>query len=146
MTGLVADTSALVAIVWREPGADWLGRQLASAEERIIAAPSALELGIVLEARSTAAVGMGRRVLRDAQLEIVAFDADLAERAMDAWRRYGKGRHPAALNFGDCCTYALAERSGHPILCVGNDFRQTDLPVLCPPHDPTLPNPVASQR
>jgi len=60
----------------------------------------------------------------------VPFDDDLAGRSLDAWRRFGKGRHLAGLKFGDCCTYALAERTGYPILCVGDDFARTDLPVL----------------
>jgi len=61
------------------------------------------------------------------------FMEDLAERGIEAWRRYGRGRHLAALNVGDCCTYALAEHLGLPILCTGNDFARTDLPVLRPP-------------
>jgi ribonuclease VapC len=59
-------------------------------------------------------------------------DADLAARAMSGWRRYGKGRHPAGLNFGDCFTYALAERTGHPVLCTGDDFAATDITVVRP--------------
>lgn len=130
---LVVDTSAMVAILTGEPGAAWLSEELDRAVSPLIAAPVALELSIVLEARAPSAVGVGRRALRDARLRVEPFDQDLAERAVDAWRRYGKGRHPAALNFGDCCTYALAEHVGLPILCVGNDFAQTDLPVLRPP-------------
>ena len=60
-------------------------------------------------------------------------DADLADRAMSGWRRYGKGRHPAGLNFGDCFTYALADRTGHPVLCTGEDFAATDVTVVRPP-------------
>lgn len=99
----------------------------------MLAATTAFELSIVAESRAPTAVGIGWRMLRDAGIEVVAFDEDLAARAVDAWRRYGKGRHPAQLNFGDCCTYALAERTGHPILCVGHDFARTDLPVRRPP-------------
>jgi uncharacterized protein with PIN domain len=62
--------------------------------------------------------------------------ADLAARAMSGWRRYGQGHHPAGLNFGDCCTYALAERTGHPVLCTGNDFAATDIAVLRPEQTP----------
>lgn len=78
-------------------------------------------------------MGIGRRLTRDADIDVVAFDEDLATRAVDAWRRFGTGRHPAQLNFGDCCTYALAELTGHPILCVGDDFVRTDLQVRRPP-------------
>lgn len=59
-------------------------------------------------------------------------DAEAADRALGAWRRYGKGGHPAALNFGDCFSYALAERTGLPLLCTGDDFAATDLDVIRP--------------
>jgi len=129
---LVVDTSAMVAILTGEPGGDWLAAQLAEADERLMSAPTALELGIVLEARSPSATGILRRTLRDAEITVMPFDDELAQRALDAWRRFGKGRHPAALNFGDCCSYALAEATGCPILCVGDDFSRTDLAVLRP--------------
>lgn len=132
MTDLVVDTSAMVAILTDEPDRAWLATQLAEASARIMAAPTALELGIVLEARVPAAVGLPRRALRDAEIDVVPFDDDLAERALHGWRRFGKGRHEAGLNYGDCITYALADRSGHPILCVGDDFGRTDLPVVRP--------------
>lgn len=133
MTGLVVDTSALVAVLQRESGCEWLAAELTGATSRVLTAPTALELGIVAESRAPSATGIGWRLLRDSEIEVVAFDEDLAVRAVDAWRRFGKGRHPAQLNFGDCCTYALAERTGHPILCVGDDFARTDLPVRRPP-------------
>ena len=122
----------MVAILTNEPGRSWLAAQLADAGERLMSAPTALELGIVLEARSSAA-GILRRTLRDASITVTPFDDGMAQRALDAWRRFGKGRHPAGLNFGDCCSYALAEATGCPILCAGNDFSQTDLAVLRPP-------------
>jgi ribonuclease VapC len=130
---VVVDTSAIVAVLAREPGHDWLAAHLARASDRLMTAPTALELGIVLEARSPAATGILRRTLRDAQIAVIPFDDNLADRALDAWRRYGKGRHPAALNFGDCCSYALAEATGCPLLCVGDDFSLTDLTVWTPP-------------
>lgn len=130
MTSLVVDTSALVAMAVREPGADRVSALLLEAESACVSAPTMLELGMVLESRIPRAVGIASRLLRDARIDVVPFDEQLAGRAMDAFRRFGKGRHPAALNFGDCCTYALAEERGLPILCVGDDFRRTDLPVL----------------
>ena len=133
MTGLVVDASAIVAIVGGEPGHEWLAAELAAADERLIAAPTVVELGIVLEARKPDSIGIGHRALREAQVTTMAFDDELADRALDAWRRFGKGRHRAALNLGDCYTYALAERTGHPILCTGDDFARTDLPVRRPP-------------
>lgn len=123
----------MVAVVANEPGGEWLTVELAAASDRLMAAPVAVELGIVLEARTPAAVGVGRRVLKDAGVKVMPFDEHLAERALDAWRRFGKGRHRAALNFGDCCVYALAEETGYPILCTGSEFTLTDLPVHRPP-------------
>lgn len=133
MTALVVDTSAVVAILTDEPGRGWLSRQLADASERFMAAPTMLELGIVVEARTPTATGIVRRFLRDTEITVTSFDTIMAERALDAWRRFGKGRHPAGLNLGDCFSYALAEATGCPILCVGDGFARTDLPVLCPP-------------
>jgi ribonuclease VapC len=126
---LVVDTSAIVAVVTGEPGAEWLMSELVAAGDRVLAAPTAVEVGIVLEARTPAAAGAGRRALQDANVRVIPFDERMAERAVDAWRRFGKGRHRAALNFGDCCVYALAEETGYPILCKGDDFALTDLPV-----------------
>jgi len=88
---------------------------------------------MVLEARIPGSQGMAARAVRDGRFTVVDFTAELADRGLHAWRRFGKGRHPAALNFGDCCTYALAEQTGLPILCVGNDFARTDLPVIRTP-------------
>jgi ribonuclease VapC len=89
-----------------------------------------VELGIVIETRlGPAGQDVVERFLRDAQIEIEPVDADLAARAMSGWRRYGKGRHPAGLDFGDCFTYALAEQTGHPVLCTGGDFAATDITV-----------------
>ena len=133
MTDLVVDTSALMAIMLREPTRPWLLEQLDQSAERLIAAPTALEFGIVLESRRPDATGLADRAIRDGHIRVADFTADLVDRGLYAWRRFGKGRHPAALNFGDCCTYALAEHLGLPILCTGNDFARTDLPVLRPP-------------
>jgi ribonuclease VapC len=66
-------------------------------------------------------------------------DADAADRALSAWRRYGKGRHPAGLNYGDCFVYALADRTGFPVLCTGDDFARTDLEVLPSAREPPRP-------
>jgi ribonuclease VapC len=133
VTGLIVDSSAVVAIVAGEPGHEWLSEQLAGASSRRIAAPNYLESGMVLEGRASAAAGVVQRTLLELKIEVMSFTPGMAERAMHGWRRFGKGHHPAALNFGDCCTYALAQEMGLPILCVGNDFAQTDLPVLRPP-------------
>lgn len=134
MTALVVDTSALAAILFGEPSRGWLLDHLAEAELREIAAPTVVELGIVVEARlgSRGAV-LADHLLGDADIEVVPFTASTAAEALAGWRRFGKGRHPAGLNLGDCFTYALAVETGSTILCTGEDFAATDLPVLRPP-------------
>jgi ribonuclease VapC len=131
---LVVDTSAAVAVILSDPGGEELAGHLEDALTRMMPAAIRVELGIVIEARlGPAGQDIVDRFLRDARIDIVSVDADLAARAMSGWRRYGKGRHPAGLNFGDCFTYALAERTGHPVLCTGNDFAATDIAVVRPP-------------
>ena len=93
-----------------------------------IGAPTRLETGIVLTARfgprgKTALA----RFLQENSVQTVTFDEAHASAALDAYSRFGKGRHPAALNFGDCCTYAIASLAGEPLLCTGDDFARTDL-------------------
>ena len=130
---LAVDTSAAVALILGKPGSEELAGHLEDAIDRLMAAAIRVELGIVIESRlGPAGQDIVDRFLRDAKVEIVPVDADLAARAMSGWRRYGKGRHPARLNFGDCFTYALAERTGHPVLCTGDDFEATDLTVVRP--------------
>lgn len=100
-----------------------------------MSAATQVELGIVVEARFGApGRDLVERFLRDADVEVVAVDADAAGRALSAWRRFGKGRHRAALNLGDCFSYALAEDTGAPLLCAGDDFAATDLPTAPPRH------------
>jgi ribonuclease VapC len=130
---LIIDTSAVVAVLFGEAGGDELAAHLEGALARLMPAATRVELGIVVEGRlGPSGQDVVDRFLRDAQLEIVPVDSDLADRAVSGWRRYGKGRHPAALNFGDCFTYALADRTGYPVLCVGNDFAATDITVIRP--------------
>jgi ribonuclease VapC len=133
VTGLVVDSSAVVAISLREPGHEWLTGQLRNSSGPMMSAPNALEVTMALESRLAESAGLGRRALTQLGIEVISFTREMADRGAHAWRRYGKGRHPAGLNFGDCCTYALAEQAGLPILCVGNDFARTDLPVIRPP-------------
>jgi ribonuclease VapC len=131
--GLVVDTSAAAAVILGEPGSEELAVYLENALTRMMPAAIRVELGIVIEARLwPAGQDVVDRFLRDARVEIVPVDAELAARAISGWRRYGKGRHPAGLNFGDCFTYALAEQTGHPVLCTGDDFAATDITVVGP--------------
>ena len=128
---IVVDTSAAVAVVREEPTAAAIQHHLSNAGARSIAAPSVVELGLVLCGRlGDPGVDVLHRFLDDAEVEIVEFDERLAMIAVDAFRRYGKGRHPAGLNLGDCFTYALARSTGEPLLCTGDDFRRTDLAVI----------------
>lgn len=131
---LIVDTSAAVAILTDEPGADWLKDRLAQAERTMMPAATYLEVGMVMESRlGVAGTGVAARFVRDAEIEIVDLSAAAAERALEGWRRYGKGRHPAKLNFGDCIVYGTAVEFDLPVLSIGEDFSRTDLAVLRPP-------------
>ncbi|MGQ0519804.1 MAG: type II toxin-antitoxin system VapC family toxin [Actinomycetota bacterium] len=133
MTGVVVDTSAAVAILLGEPAAEDLLAALAGGEPRLVSAATLVELGIVLEARlGPAGSGIVDRFVRDGGIEVVDFDRTHADRALEGWRRFGKGRHPAGLNLGDCFAYGLAVAGGHPVLCVGDDFARTDAGVVPP--------------
>lgn len=127
---MVIDTSALLAIFLAEPERAAFLDQILQAGTRKISAANVLETGIVLEARKGEAAGreFDLFVVRT-DLEIVPVDAEQVEIARSAWRRYGKGRHAAGLNFGDCFAYALAQFSGEPLLAKGADFARTDLEV-----------------
>jgi ribonuclease VapC len=125
---MVIDTSAFVAIFLGESERDQFLAAIESAETRLLSAATALETGIVLEARKGDAAGREFDLfLVRANIEIASVDAEQAEIARSAWRRYGKGRHPAALNFGDCFAYALAKSTGETLLAKGTDFAQTDV-------------------
>ena len=131
MTGLVLDTSAAVAILLGEPASDELLDAIDAAEERLVGAPTVLELGIVIEARLGAPRrSITERFVADGGFDVVPFGPDEAAVAMSGWRRFGRGRHRAALNLGDCCTYAIGIASGLPVLCVGDDFPHPDVAVL----------------
>jgi ribonuclease VapC len=127
---MVIDTSALLAIFLAEPERKRLLSLIVEASTRLISAASVLETGIVLEAKRGEAAGreFDLFVVR-ARLEIVSVDSEQVEVARSAWRKYGKGRHPAALNFGDCFAYALAKSSGEPLLAKGADFAKTDIEI-----------------
>ena len=125
---MVVDTSALVAILLGEEQADALSQSLANADAAVISAPNWLETMIVVRARLGEPGTQALLQLMDAaQLMIEPADAALVQRAWAAWQRYGKGRHPAGLNFGDCFAFALAAIRGEPLLFKGEDFALTDL-------------------
>lgn len=127
---MVIDTSALVAIFLGEPERQNFLAAIMSDATRLISAANVLETGIVLESRQGEAAGreFDLFVVR-ASLEIAPVDAEQVDLARSAWRKYGKGRHPAGLNFGDCFSYALAKLSGETLLAKGADFAGTDIPL-----------------
>jgi ribonuclease VapC len=93
----------------------------------VISAPNALEVAMVLEGRLSNSAGIGCRILTQLGIRVASFTPEMAERATYAWRRFGKGRHRAGLNFGDCFAYALAKSTGEPLLFKGDDFIHTDI-------------------
>ena len=125
---MVIDTSAPIAILFDEPDAEYFEIALESDPTRLMSTATVLETAIVVEARLGEA---GSReldlLLHKAQIVNVAFSAEQIEAARYAFRIYGKGRHPAGLNYGDCFSYALAKTSGEALLFKGNDFLQTDI-------------------
>lgn len=124
---IAVDTSALVAVVLGEEGAERMLEALQSTEARL-SAVSWVEAQIVVEARQGPDAARDLQLLVEATIDdIVAVDEVHAAAAVLAWRRFGKGRHPAALNFGDCFSYALARLDGLPLLFEGDDFAQTDV-------------------
>jgi ribonuclease VapC len=127
---MVIDTSAVLAIFLAETERQRFLQIIVQAETRRISAANVLETGIVLEARSGEAAGreFDLFVVR-AGLEVGPVDSEQIEIARTAWRKYGKGRHRASLNFGDCFAYALAKFSGEPLLAKGGDFALTDVQV-----------------
>ena len=125
---MVIDTSAIVAIALNEPEATEFERRIADDPVRLISAATALEVTIVLETRLGDAGGREFDLwLHKVGAEVVPVDAEQMDAARRAWRRYGKGRHPAALNFGDCFSYALALTRGEPLLFKGEDFARTEI-------------------
>lgn len=128
---MILDTSAILALLSGEPEAARIGRAVLHAVVRRVSAANLVEAGIVVQAR------FGDDGARDLDLlvaklaltiePVTARQSDLARRA---FRRYGKGRHPAGLNFGDCFAYALAKETGEPLLYKGDDFSRTDIATV----------------
>jgi ribonuclease VapC len=125
---VIIDTSAIVSILLKEPEHERLVDLLVGDLRPAVSSATLTETGIVLSARMKEdARGLLARFLREAEIDVVPFGESHYSAAVDAWLRFGKGRHPAALNFGDCLSYATASLAGEPLLCVGEDFRRTDL-------------------
>jgi ribonuclease VapC len=128
---LIVDSSAILAIFLREAGAEELLSAILEADFAGIGAPTAAETGLVLTSRfEKNATGLLLRFFEETGIEILPFTNLHWQRAVDAFWRFGKGRHPAGLNFGDCMTYATAAMAGQPLLCRGDDFPKTDLDLV----------------
>ena len=128
---MVIDTSAFLAILQDEPERGPFNRAIAEAALRRTSAATFLEASMVLEARHGAdGVQMLDALIESAGIEMVAVDLAQSRIARRTFARFGKGRHPAAFNYGDCFAYALARQLGEPLLCKGNDFRRTDLALV----------------
>jgi ribonuclease VapC len=128
---VIVDSSALVAVLVQEPGHEWIEEKIGTAARAAVGAPTAAETAIVMTAR-TGLPGRSTvaRFLHEAGIVTVPFGDDHWRTAGEAFARYGKGRHPARLNLGDCLTYAVARLAAQPLLCVGDDFAQTDLELV----------------
>lgn len=130
---MIVDSSALVAVVLREaPVVERLLDVFETWSGPIgVGAPTFVESRIVLEARLGAdGAELLTRLAAHLDLTVVAFTADHATVALDAWRSFGRGRHAASLNFGDCLAYATARLADRPLLCVGDDFPKTDIRLV----------------
>ncbi|MCC6806578.1 MAG: type II toxin-antitoxin system VapC family toxin [Deltaproteobacteria bacterium] len=125
---MVIDTSALIAILCNEPERRQFNELIEAARERALSAASFVEISLVAESRwGPASLGDVDLLLARASIEIVEVDTAQAMLCRRAFTRYGKGRHPAGLNFGDCFSYALARHRDEPLLFKGKDFAQTDI-------------------
>jgi len=125
---VIVDSSAVVAVLKREPLQEEMATKLANADVVAIGAPTLFETDMV----TIGALGKrGRAViaqfLESFEVEVIPFGDNHWQVAAEAFMRFGKGRHPAALNYGDCMTYATAKVAGEPLLYIGNDFAQTDI-------------------
>ena len=127
---MIVDSSAIVAIVFKEPGYEELLSRLESAQIAAAGAPTLAETGIVLSARlGGLADGLLERLIDELDIQEIPFGELHWRESVEAYRRFGKGQHPASLNFGDCMSYAVASLTGDPLLFVEDDFSKTDVEV-----------------
>jgi ribonuclease VapC len=125
---MVIDSSALIAILRGEPEEQAFRSALKLASTRLLSASTRVEIGIVaLGLAGEVGLNQADALLETLRVETVPLSADHARLAIDAFRRFGKGRHPAGIDFGDCFSYALAKATGEPLLFKGDDFSQTDI-------------------
>ena len=125
---MIVDTSAVLAVLFREPDSERYERAIAEASRCRMSVASFLEVAIVLESRTGAAGGDELDLFMDsAEIELEPVTPEHGHAARRAWRRFGEGNHPAGLNFGDCFAYALAEAAREPLLFKGRDFALTGI-------------------
>ena len=130
---MIIDSSAVVAILLDEPQAEQHTEAIAGAAQRRMSAATYLEAAIVAESKGGAeGARFLDRLLESARVELVPVTVEQGQAAREAWRRFGKGNHPATLNFGDCFAYALAKTTGEPLLYQGDDFALTDIESALP--------------
>jgi ribonuclease VapC len=128
---MVLDSSAILAVLFDEPQRRAFTLSIERDPRRLMSAGNVLESAMVAEARRGESAGRELDLLlHRAEVDVVPVDSEQVQLARSAWRRYGKGRHPAGLNFGDCFAYALAATSGEPLLFAGEDFRRTDIAAV----------------
>ena len=129
---MIIDTSALLAILYQEEDAEWFAAAIALAAVRRMSAANFLEAAINIDTHGDPEASRQLDYfIRHAEIEITAVTHEQAQIARQAYQDFGKGRHKAALNFGDCFAYALAKATGEPLLFKGNDFSNTDIvPVM----------------
>ncbi len=135
---MVVDTSALITVLFEEPGHEVFQTVLSDMSPKCMSAVTLLEASMVAAGRRGARmVGLLDTLVQEAEIEVVPFDRAQAGLAREAFLRFGKGRHRAGLNFGDCASHALAELRGAPLLFRGDDFTHTDLvPAIPAPQPP----------
>jgi ribonuclease VapC len=130
---MTLDTSAILAVLLDEPERAAFVSQIEQADRRLVSTMTVLEAAMVLEGRKGHDAGHDLDLfLERGSIEVVPFDQEQLDYARTAFRKFGKGRHSAGLNFGDCASYALAQWSGEPLLFKGTDFGDTDVPRASP--------------
>jgi ribonuclease VapC len=129
---MVVDSSAVLAVLLGEEDGPLYAGLIEDALDPVISAVSVLETALVIGARKRKpGLEILERLLQQGSIRVMPFDSDQVLLAQEAWWQYGKGRHPAGLNLGDCCSYALAKATQRPLLYKGGDFRQTDIERVC---------------
>jgi ribonuclease VapC len=124
---VIVDTSAVLAVLFREADAAHYARTIATASPCRLSVANLLEASIVVGRRGAATDGELDLFIEEGAIELMPVTVEQVDSARRAWRRFGKGNHPAALNFGDCLAYALASTTGEPLLFKGDDFARTDV-------------------